>query len=395
MCIQIFCDQFLPKIRADPSILQAESKAQMPRALISCCLLQNKHTARRQDSIQDILPVLIELRSLESLDLGGFISIGLLEILSDPESYAIAPTQIPNFGDARDQAKIGSRDIAPQFYDYPINPNQFDVCRSLTILRNVYTLAQAGSPSPWAYVYVVGSMSRVRSRYLAPPVANNVTDHCGYLLSRFCFPKLSLEFVESLEKCNLYKRLKRKDSSKSSNPVKHFFAASQLWLLYTLSLDPISCTNDDSTLILGRLRACFSIADDNEIEKAKHELGEKLEALSNDLSAGGFELGSFEVYYYRVLECVFQARDIPISDSRWERIQQKLTSVPPTLRGLGSFIQLPMRSPLAGTPPLPNHATIDVRSSRETDGIVDPEANSPSPELNTDPVTNYDSLGLD
>ncbi|KAG8726921.1 hypothetical protein FRC11_014227, partial [Ceratobasidium sp. 423] len=387
-CVQTFCGQLLSIIGSNPTVPNTEFETQMPGALIACCLLQNKHATGQNASIQDILSVLINIRSLELLDLRRFLAFGLLEIISDPESYAIDAAQIPNFEDTQERARLGSKDIAPDSLRYAINPDYFEALQSLTTLRSVYVLAQVGSPSAWAYLYVVTSLSRVRSRFLSTSVPGDITDHCGYLLSRFCFPKLSAEFIEGLERCNACAILKRKNTSNSANWLKHFFAATQLWLLYSLYLDPIPCTNGDEASLLGRLRTCFAARDDDEVEKSKYELGEKIEELSKSRTIEDSELGSFEVYYYRVLECVFQAKDLPTSDHRWEHIEQKLASVPPVLRGLGSFIQLPMRSPAAGAPPPPEHTAIDVPKIEEPRQTLDLEVNVPTLGSNPDPSGN-------
>ncbi|CAE6454882.1 unnamed protein product [Rhizoctonia solani] len=383
--IQTFSSQLLSVINDRAAGPNNEFEAQIPGALVAYCLLQNRHIMPEHTNLGDVLSVLIHLRSLVWSDLQEFIAFGLLEIVSDPEYYIVDPGQMPTFEAIQEGAKQGSTGIVPADYYYPINPNHFDVLKSLRTLRNVYALAGVGSPHAWAYVFVVGSIIRIRSRRLSTSTSGDITDHCVYLLSKFCFPRLSVELVEALEKRNICARLEIKSSSKSSNLVKQFIVVSQLWLLHALYLDPILYTSSDSTSLLHRYQACFSTQDVGEIEKRKHNFGEKIEELSHNLSEDDIGVGSFEIYYHRVLECVFQARDTPLSDHRWDSINQKLAGTPTILRGLGSFLQLPMRSPLAGTPNLSEHAIIEVPDDAEPGRTADLGAGSTSPETNALP----------
>ncbi|CEL54693.1 hypothetical protein RSOLAG1IB_07227 [Rhizoctonia solani AG-1 IB] len=125
-----------------------------------------------------------------------------------------------------------------------------------------------------------------------------------------------------------------------------FFAATQLWLLFTLCLDPPGETPEsDLTTLLAHLEQCSALQVDKlDTDQAKDKLGKQIEELEAEIN---WVEGPPKIYGLRVLECVMQCRGTLAPDERWSTIDNELASTPSCLRGLGSFTPLHMRQPRA------------------------------------------------
>ncbi|CAE6384385.1 unnamed protein product [Rhizoctonia solani] len=307
--------------------------------LAMCALLQNADADRRRQGgrvnarwINSALHTLLETQTPKKEGPGKLAWFATAEVLSNPEAYGINFLQAPKLSHLLDSA-IGS--LSSIWEAIPMDQytalNEAAVESHLDNLQRVYILSQVGTPVAEVYVFVVESMCRASS--------DRARDLCGNLMSKFCFPQLSIEMVRCLERRNLVKVLE--NALHHEAQIIQLFAFSQLWLLYALYLDSYSDCEDDRDKLLHQLKA-YSAAEGQSIGQVKCCLQERMEFMFYCL---GPEFGSLKLYANRVQECMLQTRACPDSDPEWEKIRQTLIDVPRPLRGLVSFTQLPIRSP--------------------------------------------------
>ncbi|KAG8701747.1 hypothetical protein FRC11_011938 [Ceratobasidium sp. 423] len=227
-------------------------------------------------------------------------------------------------------------------------------------LNQVYTIIPASTPDQGVYMFVVECMLCV--------VSSRVDTLCWPLMSVFSFPKPRAKLLEYLDSHSLIQVFHKKLNDGDSK--MRFFAAAQLWLLFTIYLDPpTDVTEVDRAKLLLLLQQSPLLQDQKlRVDQAKDRMGLRIEGLA---AAIGWE-GHHTVYMSRVLECVLQSRGAPPTDPRWEIINRELENVPQALRGLSSFTPLPMRRPLTAIQPkdMANepHVSIPLEGGEDSNG---------------------------
>ncbi|KAF8688026.1 hypothetical protein RHS03_09835, partial [Rhizoctonia solani] len=318
--------------------------------LIAIALLQGRPSGSHYPGVYSnvallpaprIFQMLLVHQSADREALKRFTWFGILEILSTPAQYNINISETKhekNMTEARKRTSLILESL-------PLPANHNVAPRSaarlaLPIIQSldwVYTTCLVGVPEPNVYTFVVECMLCV--------LDNQVDKLCWSLMSTFRFPSLSTNLLKYLDERSLI--LVYQKHLDSDYAEMQFFAAAQLWLLFTLYLDPpVETTPElDLTKLLALLEQSSVIRNDGlNMHQAKEKLGERIEELEAEIC---WEEGPPMIYGLRVLECVLQSRDHPLSDQRWEKINSKLETTPRCLRGLGSFTPLPMRRPYA------------------------------------------------
>ncbi|CAE6446612.1 unnamed protein product [Rhizoctonia solani] len=323
--------------------------------LAMCALLQNKHADRGPFAgqagtrwIHSALHTLLESRTTGKEDPGKLAWFAAVEVLSNPEAYGIQFSHTPKLRHLLTSAMGSISSIWDAIPGDPhAAPNEAAIESHLNSLQRIYTLSRTGAPVAEVYMFVVESMCRVSS--------DHAKELCGNLVSTFRFLSLSTEMVECLAHRNLVNVLVKTLSHESK--ILQFFAISQLWLLHTLYLDFHSGCEIDKDKLLDQLKV-YSPGGGQVIGQVRCHLGERLETMAHGLES---ELGPLGVYTYRVLESVLQAKGCPTSAPEWEKIQTALVDVPHSLRGLGSFTRLPVRSsPILAFPEAPPYISITI-----------------------------------
>ncbi|EUC56418.1 transmembrane protein, putative [Rhizoctonia solani AG-3 Rhs1AP] len=326
--------------------------------LTMCALLQNKHADREslvgQASTRwtrSALHILLETQTPRKDVPENLAWFAATEVLSNPEAYGIEFSQSPKLYHLLDSAV---KSILSIWDTIPVEqhtcPNNIVVESHLSNLQRIYALARVGTPIADVYVYVVESMCRVPS--------DRAKELCGSLLSGFCFPRLSVEMVECMERCNLVKVLKT--ALRHESEIVQFFGISQLWLLHVLYQDSYSTDTANRDRLLQQLKL-YSPEKDEAMEQVLCHLTDEMGARFQTV---GSQLGSLNVYICRILECILQARGGPSSEAIWVKVQAALVNVPSSLRGLGSSTRLPMHnSPTLSLHNSPPHISIMIQKS--------------------------------
>ncbi|CUA77862.1 hypothetical protein RSOLAG22IIIB_06835 [Rhizoctonia solani] len=322
--------------------------------LAMCALLQNKHANRGSLVGQAnarwthaALHALLETQAPRKEGPGKLTWFAAAEVLSNPEAYGIEFSQSPKLCHLLNSAV---RSISSIWDAIPaeqhLAPNDAAVESHLNNLQRIYTLSRVGTPVAEVYVFVVEAMCRVPS--------DRAKDLCGDLLSGFRFPGLSAEMVECIEQRNLVKVLKA--ALQHQSEVVQLIGISQLWLLYTLYQDSYSTRVVERDRLHQQLKM-HSLGQGETTRQVLCYLGGSLEAR---LRAMGSQLGSANVYIFRVLECILQAKGTLASEPEWPRIQAALVDVPSSLRGLESFNRIMHNPPTLASPAAPSHISITV-----------------------------------
>ncbi|KAG8687456.1 hypothetical protein FRC11_007197, partial [Ceratobasidium sp. 423] len=319
--------------------------------LITCSLLQgqpkysvpgpsNPMTLHAQKAFQ----VFLARQSANKDEQRRFISFGTLEILSNASQYNI---NLHENGAYRRTLEMAQEGTSTMMAELPLPVDRLKAPRSeecvvlpiVESLNQVYTIVPASTPDQGVYMFVVECMLCVDS--------SPVGTLCWSLMTGFSFPKLCAKLLEYVDSRSLIQVFHRNlDDSYSKT---QFFAAAQLWLLCTLYLDsPADVIEVDRAKLILILEQSPLLRDDKlTVDQAKDRMGLRIEELAAEIERPG----THTVYTLRVLECVLQSRGAPPTDPRWERINRELGDVPQALRGLGSFIPLPMRQPLTTIQP--------------------------------------------
>ncbi|CEL61549.1 hypothetical protein RSOLAG1IB_10112 [Rhizoctonia solani AG-1 IB] len=322
--------------------------------LAMCALLQNADAERGRQGdqvnvywVHSALHALLETQNPKKKGLGKLAWFATAEVLSNPEAYNINFLQAPKLRHLLDSAIDSFSSIWEAIpKNQHLVPNEAFIECHLDNLQRVYTLACVGAPVAEVYVFVVECMCRTSSK--------KARDLCGSLMSKFRFPKLSTELVKHIERRDLVKVLE--NALRHEAQTIQLFAVSQLWLLHALYLDSYSDCEADKDKLLHQLRV-HSPGVGQSIGQVKCYLEDRTDLIIQCL---GPEFGPLKVYADRVKECILQTRAYPESNSEWEKIRKSLIHIPHSLRGLSSFTQLPMRSPLKFTLPI-THPCVSIQ----------------------------------
>ncbi|KAG8688354.1 hypothetical protein FRC11_005584, partial [Ceratobasidium sp. 423] len=357
--------------------------------LIVCSLLQHRiSNSERMDKkarsiyFHPFFRVLIDQQSSNKRCLAQFVWSGVSVILSNPTDYGIDTNGLHQYQGILERATSAVFCIWEELSGTQRSIMGGSSSRSSRVLariqamRQIYAISQTETPRKEEYIFTAKSILCIKSESV---------DRCSWeFLSHLKFPRPSAKFHQSLHDRGIIPILKQ--HLEDDSPSNRFIAASQIWLLCTIYLNPPITTTPKSEdepsteTLLELLKLCAPVEIQNAqgVEQFQVNIGQRIEQLCEN--ARWIEEHNIR-YVYRVLECVLQSRGCAPGDPRWSRIDQVLEGVPEHLRSLGSFTSLPKRQPSSKNGPLtngkitssPEHRSISMGEGEKESGDADEE----------------------
>ncbi|KAG8726117.1 hypothetical protein FRC11_000818, partial [Ceratobasidium sp. 423] len=242
---------------------------------------------------QNAFQVLLAHQSANKDEKEQFIWFGALEILSDASRYNINLHEKDEYGTILGGAQ---QETSTMMARLPLPVDHLKAPRSaeplvlpiIESLNQVYTIVPASTPDQGVYMFVVECMLCVWSR--------RIRILCWPMMSGFSFPKLCAKLLEYVDSRSLIQVFHR---NLDNYGEMQFFAAAQLWLLFTIYLDPpADVTEVDRAKLLLLLQQSPLLRDDKlRVDQAKDRMGLRIEEL---VARIGWR-SRHEIYMSRVL----------------------------------------------------------------------------------------------